>query len=169
MESRTEKHVARQDDLLLRAVFRVWKARERGTLMDRVRTLRLLKRSWAVWKGRMHEIKSQQTLAIDFAMRSTSSTASTALATWTRVLASHRNSQSFAVFHHSTKLHLNTWAIWRNQLLMHLKAMKKARLVHQYLLIRRAWHTMKQKYAARKHERLIHGFETKKVASVFAG
>jgi protein SFI1 len=50
MENRVYKHISRQDDVLLRAVSRVWKARERGRLLERVKALRLEKDAWATWK-----------------------------------------------------------------------------------------------------------------------
>jgi len=53
MEYRAAKHVARQDGVLLRAVSRVWKARERGKLLERVKAARLIKETWAVWKRRL--------------------------------------------------------------------------------------------------------------------
>lgn len=57
MENRAVKHVARQDGVLLRAVARVWKARERGRLLERVKATRLLKAAWAAWEHRMQEQK----------------------------------------------------------------------------------------------------------------
>lgn len=53
MERKADKHVARQDNVLLRAVSRVWKARERGRLLERVKSVRLLKSVWTVWQGRL--------------------------------------------------------------------------------------------------------------------
>jgi protein SFI1 len=53
MEYRATKHVTRQDGVLLRAIVRVWKARERGKLLERVRGVRLVKETWAVWKRRL--------------------------------------------------------------------------------------------------------------------
>lgn len=55
MERRADKHLARQDDVLIRAVTRVWKARERGKLLERVRALRLVKCTWSVWRERMRQ------------------------------------------------------------------------------------------------------------------
>lgn len=57
MENKADKHMGRQDGLLLRAVSRVWKARERGRLLERVRNVRLVKDAWAVWGHRIQEQK----------------------------------------------------------------------------------------------------------------
>jgi hypothetical protein len=53
MENRADKHLARQDDVLIRAITRVWKARERGLLLERVKMVRLVKDVWATWIRRM--------------------------------------------------------------------------------------------------------------------
>lgn len=60
MERRADKHLARQDDVLVRAVTRVWKARERGKLLERVRDLRLLKDAWSVWQERIRQLRHLQ-------------------------------------------------------------------------------------------------------------
>lgn len=57
MERRADKHLARQDDVLIRAVTRVWKARERGKLLERVRALRLIKSTWSVWRERIRQYR----------------------------------------------------------------------------------------------------------------
>ncbi len=59
MESRADKHLARQDDVLLRAVTRVWKARERGHLLERVRADRLVKSTWSAWKQQLREQRAR--------------------------------------------------------------------------------------------------------------
>lgn len=53
LEIRADKHLARQNDILLLAVARVWKARERGKLLQRVRSVRLIKEAWSAWRARM--------------------------------------------------------------------------------------------------------------------
>ena len=57
MENRAVKHAARREDVLVRAIMRIWKAHERGRLLTRVRAIRLLRQAWAVWKRRMEEQK----------------------------------------------------------------------------------------------------------------
>src|ERR1700722_14886736 len=59
LERRAVKHQARQDDLLLRAITRVWRARERGKLLENIKMIRLLKRAWAVWKRRSRSQKER--------------------------------------------------------------------------------------------------------------
>ena len=53
LERRADKQIVRQDDVLVRAVFRVWKAHERGRLMERVQNARLLRQTWEAWRRRV--------------------------------------------------------------------------------------------------------------------
>lgn len=57
MERRADKYLARQDAFLLRAVARVWKARERGKLLERVRVMRVVKNAMTAWKNCLHSRK----------------------------------------------------------------------------------------------------------------
>lgn len=57
LERRADKHLSRQNDILLLAVARVWKARERGQLLHRVKSVRLVKDAWSAWRDRMNKQK----------------------------------------------------------------------------------------------------------------
>lgn len=72
MENRAIKHAARRDDVMVRAIMRIWKAHERGKLMTRVRAMRLLKQAWGVWKRRMEEYREREgTLVCAYSLTST--------------------------------------------------------------------------------------------------
>ncbi len=53
LERRADKQIARQEDALVRAVFRVWNAHERGHLLERLQNARVLRRAWEAWKRRL--------------------------------------------------------------------------------------------------------------------
>jgi protein SFI1 len=59
-ERKADKYLARQNDVLVLAVMRVWKAHERGRLLERVRAMRLLKHMWAVWKKKINVIRDNE-------------------------------------------------------------------------------------------------------------
>jgi hypothetical protein len=48
--------IHRKDALLLRAVLRVWVAKERGELLERVQRTRLGVQTFRTWKSRLHTI-----------------------------------------------------------------------------------------------------------------
>jgi hypothetical protein len=53
LERRADKQIARQEDALVRAVVMVWKAHERGRLLERVQNAKLLRQTWEAWKKRL--------------------------------------------------------------------------------------------------------------------
>ncbi|KAJ7582773.1 hypothetical protein C8J56DRAFT_955676 [Mycena floridula] len=167
LETRAVKHITRQDDFLLRAVMRVWRAHERGKLLERVRTLRLLKSAWAAWTDRIHDHREREDLAIAFSYRGDSSTIVTALKAWRDVLSTHQNAHSFALVHYHSRLNYRMLRRWQDQFISHLKKMRKARKAEQFLRLRRAWTTIKARLNERRRERLLAQFEARSLAKVF--
>ena len=53
LERRADKQIARQEDALVRAVVMVWKAHERGRLLEREQNAKLLRQTWEAWKRRL--------------------------------------------------------------------------------------------------------------------
>ncbi|KZT26251.1 hypothetical protein NEOLEDRAFT_1155765 [Neolentinus lepideus HHB14362 ss-1] len=139
LERRGDKHLARQDDILVRAVLRVWKAHERGKLLERVKKTRLLKQTWALWKMRILTLKERENTAISFSTRPDSSLAISGLRTWYQVYRTHKNAQAFAVQYHSAQLTFKMLHIWRIQLRVRLKMIKQAKIAEKFFLMRRAW------------------------------
>ncbi|CCL99150.1 uncharacterized protein FIBRA_01165 [Fibroporia radiculosa] len=166
LERRASKHVARQDDVLTRAVLRVWKAHERGRLLERVRTTRLLKQAWAIWKRRIRNQKGLEDLALAFSMRS-SSTLTSSLQSWHEVFVSHRNAQSFAIHYHSAQLQYKMLLTWRLQLRTKLRLAKQAKIAQKLFVQKRfsnKWRmALKQKQLGSK----LQGFETRLIQQYF--
>ncbi|KAL4067873.1 Sfi1 spindle body protein-domain-containing protein [Scleroderma citrinum] len=142
MERRADKHLARQDHVLVGAVTRVWKARERGKLLERVRALRLLKNVWSTWQERIRQMQRLYDYAIAFSMRSNSYAVAFALRKWYQVYTIYQNRHAFAVQHHQAHVQYNALLMLRMQLHIKLKLLKHARIVEKFFIQRRmlkAW------------------------------
>ena|SRR6266851_7702096 len=63
LERRADKQIARQEDVLVRAVVRIWKAHERGRLAERVQNARLVRQAWEAWKKRLRHQRKLEGLA----------------------------------------------------------------------------------------------------------
>ena len=50
----------------MRAIIRVWKARERGRLLARVKAMRLMKSAWSVWLARIDEERRREGTHVNF-------------------------------------------------------------------------------------------------------
>ncbi|KAJ8078611.1 hypothetical protein PM082_012894 [Marasmius tenuissimus] len=149
LERRADKHIMRQDSILLRAVMRVWKARERGKLLEKVKAFRLIRNGWAIWKTHLKTQYEAQAAAIRFSQRMNNATNKMALQRWREVYATHQNAQTYAMQFYQTQLVQRSVLRWRLELFKRLKLAKKARLAERYLLLRRYWTVMKQRYRER--------------------
>lgn len=163
MERRADKYLARQDNVLIRAVIRVWKARERGWLLERVRTSRLLKDAWSTWKERVRQIRHFHDYAIAFSMRSNSYVAASALRKWLQVYGVYRNRHTFAIQHHLARVQFNALLTWRLQLRMKLKLLKHARIVERFLIQRRVLKLWRFKLETKKRFEKLKALETRKL------
>ncbi|KIY50867.1 hypothetical protein FISHEDRAFT_22101, partial [Fistulina hepatica ATCC 64428] len=167
MENRVAKHIARQDDVLLRAVWRVWEAHERGRLLTRVKATRLLKGVWATWSRRIQAQRKLEARAIQFSKRPGSSTSVTALRRWRDTHATHRNAQAFAVQYHSAQVRYKAVMRWRAAARDHARQARQARVAHKFLTKRRVWQAWRERHAERQRERRLRDFERTKMRTVF--
>ncbi|RDB21456.1 hypothetical protein Hypma_011541 [Hypsizygus marmoreus] len=166
MEKRATKHVARQDDVLLRAVTRVWKARERGKLLERVKAARLIKDAYAIWLQRRQGLRDTRDLAVAFSSRLDSKLASFALGRWRDVLISHQNSLSFAVQYDSAQLRYKMLWSWRIQLRKKIELVKRGRIADKIFTIRRAWRTWREVLDAKSREKRAEEFKRKRLERI---
>ncbi|KAK0240195.1 CTLH/CRA C-terminal to lish motif domain-containing protein [Armillaria nabsnona] len=166
MESRADKHLARQDDVLLRAVTRVWKARERGHLLESARAAQLVKSTWSAWKQQLREQRARNEIASTFYAQSTL-TARKTFQTWRQVLSTHQNSHLFAVQYHSSHLRSRMLLIWRMRWHKQLKMMKKSRLTDNFVVTRRVWNAMRAKYRDKQREHQLQAFKVQKLRKLF--
>ncbi|TFK42645.1 Sfi1 spindle body protein-domain-containing protein [Crucibulum laeve] len=168
MESRAEKHVSRQDALLLHAVTRVWRAHERGHLLERVRTTRLLKQAWTIWQSRLQKEKQRTELASSFASRVDLQLLLSSFHRWQEVHRTHRNAQAFAVQYHSAQLRYKVLLTWRVELRKKLKMVKVARMADRFFATRHAWRAWSLKLDEKKREKKLKLFEKQKLVSHFS-
>ncbi|GLB35015.1 putative sfi1 spindle body protein [Lyophyllum shimeji] len=166
-ENRALKHVARQDGVLLRAVTRVWKARERGRLLERVMAARLIKDAWSVWQQRLREQQHANDRAIAFSLRSDSDKVASAFREWRSVYSTHRNAHSFAVQYDSAQLGYKMLLAWRLQLREQLKKVKMARMADRFFATRRAWRAWHDALNARAREKGVGEFNRRRLEKVF--
>ncbi|KAI0831195.1 Sfi1 spindle body protein-domain-containing protein [Trametes gibbosa] len=167
LETRATKHCARQDEVLVRAIMRVWKAHERGKLLTRVRSLRLLRQAWAIWKQRIEEQKEREEFAQLFATRSASILSTSVFKKWQTAYGSHQNALSFAVHYHRAQVQYKMLLAWRLRLRAKLRMVKQAKVAQKQLLLRRSFHTWTAKVAEKQRERKLQGFQRRVVTQYF--
>jgi protein SFI1 len=190
LERRADRHIARQEDALVRAVVRVWKAHERGRLLERVYNARLLRQAWEAWKKRLRHQKKFEGLAavqssflyfylkcgtclldaaLAFAQRSQVNAASSALRVWHKRLATQQGAHAFAVQYARVQLQFRILFRWRVQLRAHLKHFRQAKIADKYFMMRRAWRIWVDKAEARVREKRLREWNTGRVGKLFSG
>ncbi|TRM57576.1 hypothetical protein BD626DRAFT_574365 [Schizophyllum amplum] len=167
MEVKARKHVALQDEVLVRAIWRVWQAGERGKLLERVRSSRLLGNALAVWQQRMVGQQALQERAIAFYSRPVSSSAVLALHTWRQHYQTHTNALAYAVKYHSSQLKFQVFRKWCQALREHAKDARRARKANKLLATRRVWLVWREKVAERARLRQLAALEQRKCHSIF--
>lgn len=189
MCSRADKQLGRQDAVLVRAIFRVWRARGRGILLENVRILTLLNHFWRRWRRQQGNFNSMQGLspmsfdcllclifcflllvmAARFASRGTSVAVLSAYAAWKTAFLTHQNAQTFAIYHYNSRLCTETFIRWHRHFYQHLKTMKRARIVDKRLVMRRKWLEWRVAYEHRKREKTLRSFELEKLRKIMTG
>ncbi|KAI0934407.1 hypothetical protein AcV5_006256 [Taiwanofungus camphoratus] len=166
-EGRASKHLARQNDILVRAVMRVWKAHERGKLLERVKTARQLKQAWAVWKRRVRHQRALEDLALAFSVRSSLALLSSALHKWRQVYSSYQNARAFAVHYHSAQLRFKMLLIWRIHLRANLKMVKQAKATQRFFVQRTYWRKWVAKLSQKRLDKKFNDFNGRIVKKYF--
>lgn len=191
MERRADKQIARQEDALVRAVVRVWKAHERGRLLERVENTRLLRQAWEAWKRRLRHKKELEGLAaspfmifctlsysqypkcldaaLSFAQRCQSHVTSSALQVWHKRLAMQQGANAFAVQYANSQLQFRILYRWRVQLRVHLKRFRQAKIADKFFVVRRAWRMWVDKAEERGREKRSREWNKEKARKLFAG
>ncbi|GJE87193.1 hypothetical protein PsYK624_032760 [Phanerochaete sordida] len=159
LERRAAKHEARQNEVLLRAVWRVWKAHERGRLVENAVDKGVLHRVWSTWVQRLQQHREREAKALAFSTRGSSALAVSAMRRWREVHTSHQNAQAFAVQYYNTQLAYRMLFAWRLQLRAHAKQARQARHAEKYFVTRSAWHKWVEKAQEKKRERKVKEFE----------
>ncbi|KAF9457172.1 hypothetical protein BDZ94DRAFT_1273913 [Collybia nuda] len=167
MENRATKHIARQDGVLLRAVSRVWKARERGKLLERVRIKRLLKGVWGVWRQHIRHQNDKEKLAVSFSLRSNSNTLVSTFRRWHETFNTHQNALSFAKDYHSAQLRYIMLLSWRLKLRDKLNIIKMARRADSYFAARRAYRMWCSTFESRTREKAFNTLEQRYTIKIF--
>jgi hypothetical protein len=164
----------------------VWKARERGRLLERVKALRLVKDVWVVWISRVQDKKYLEgwnvvtlilpsimltqvypELAQAFSLRSNSCIASSAYQTWCQVRATHQNAQFFAAQYHAAQLCFKTLLNWRVRLREKLKMTKRARMAGKKNMLRRSWGIWMHELHEKRREKMLNDLEMRKQQNLF--
>ncbi|VDC06598.1 unnamed protein product [Peniophora sp. CBMAI 1063] len=155
LDRKASKHVARTDDVLRIAIIRIWRARARGRLLERLRDIALVKRALTVWAGKLRQNREREQKALSFASRVTSPAARTALMHWTTRLTMIRQSSLLAQQYNVAQTQYKALYTWRVALRAHLKRARQARHAERFFVLRRAMSVWQAQMKDRERERKL--------------
>ncbi|CAA7271758.1 unnamed protein product [Cyclocybe aegerita] len=167
LDNRAEKYVARQDESLLRAVFRIWRARMRGKRLEQFKTLRLMKYAWQKWRYRVGKEEAQLEVSKTFLNRINSRVVASAFMRWREVQTTHRNALAYAVKYDETHLQARALLLWRIRLADNIQSAKVARWAHRYFATRKAWQLWIQAAEEKRRQRRLQEFNRSKLRTLF--
>ncbi|KAH0583950.1 hypothetical protein H2248_009533 [Termitomyces sp. 'cryptogamus'] len=167
MESRALKYTARQDGLLVRAVFRVWNARRQGKAVERLKASNLTYAAWSVWKQRLQQQSYNNDLALAFVMRSDSANMVSLFHKWRQAYAIHRDAHVVAVQYDTEQICYKALLVWRMKLREKLKMVRMAKRAVNFSAIRHAWKVWHEAMNRRATERRLAEFEKRRMGRVF--
>ena len=187
LERRADKQIARQEAALVHAVVRVWKAHERGRLLERVQNVRELRQAWEAWKKRLRHEKELEGLAanhccmacfthyagplvaaLSFAQRCQIQVTSSALQVWHKRLATQQGANAFAVQYANVQLQFRILYRWRVQLRAHLKRFRQAKIADKFFVTRQAWKIWVHRAKVRGREKRSREWDKERAKKLFA-
>ncbi|KAF8522310.1 hypothetical protein BU17DRAFT_44917 [Hysterangium stoloniferum] len=151
--SRSDKYIKRRHHLLIRAVIRVWIARERGRLLDRVRAARLMRSAFSLWNQKVAEHGCLRSQAISFSQHSATRTLASMFHTWNLRKNMVANQAHLASDWYSGILLYQTLLIWRLQLRARLRLLHKTKIARRLFVERDAWNKWHLALAKKRLER----------------
>ncbi|KAJ3505555.1 hypothetical protein NLJ89_g7354 [Agrocybe chaxingu] len=167
LDNRAEKYVGRQDESLLRAVFRIWRARMRGKRLEQFKTVRLVKYAWQKWRYRVGKEEAQLEVSKTFLNRINSRVVASAFMRWREVQTTHRNALAYAVKYDETHLQARALLLWRIRLGDNIQSAKVARWAHRYFATRKAWQLWIQAAEEKRRQRRLLEFNKSKLRTLF--
>jgi protein SFI1 len=166
----------------------VWKAHERGHLLERLQNTRLLSQAWEAWKKRLRHQRGLEGLstgllflvlyrlthwlvaaALAFAQHSQIRVTSSALRVWHQRLAMQQGAHAFAVQYANVQLKFRLLYKWRVQLRAHLKLFREAKIANKFFVMRRAWRRWVDMAEARGRENRLREWNKRRAGKLFAG
>ncbi|KAG8880002.1 hypothetical protein FRB98_005374 [Tulasnella sp. 332] len=155
LERRAVHHVNRQESILVRAVMRVWVAKERGELLNRVRTTRLLKEGLATWRAKLEGIRKLEGRLLAQSSSKSRFLAQLALQVWCQKRRAAQRAIEVAEDRYARSVVSRTMLSWRVQMAMNAKDMRNAKVARHFFVRRSFWRAWTEALEAKRREKKV--------------
>ncbi|KAG8983225.1 hypothetical protein FRB93_007345 [Tulasnella sp. JGI-2019a] len=155
LERRAVRHVNHQESILVHAVTRVWVAKERGALLNRVRTTRLLKEALSSWRIKLEGVRKLEGWLLVQSSSKSRLLAQLALRVWRQKQRASQRAVEVAENRYEQSVMSRTLLSWRVQMAMNAKGARNAKIARQFFMRRSVWSTWRDALEARRREKKV--------------
>ncbi|KAH7340364.1 Sfi1 spindle body protein-domain-containing protein [Rhizoctonia solani] len=167
LERRANLYLQRQDNILLRAVTRVWVAKARGEQLARITRAQLLRDALGVWRNRLIGVQAldgKAVMAIQNAQKELLARAFHVIRDQLRV---HREDEISATRHYQKQLLVSAFAEWRESTAVRRKQARQARIARRFFVERMAFGVWKIALTQKRLVKLEDQLKREKLKEVF--
>ncbi|KAJ1310299.1 hypothetical protein OPQ81_007039 [Rhizoctonia solani] len=167
IERRANVYVQRQDNILLRAVTRVWVAKTRGEQLARMTHVRLLGDALGVWRNRLVEVQALEGKAVIAIQNAQKELLARAFYVIRDQLRVHRENETLATQHYQKQLLSSAFAEWRESTAIRRKQARQARIARRFFVERMAFGTWKIALTQKRLAKLETQLKRERLREVF--
>ncbi|EUC67158.1 Sfi1 spindle body protein [Rhizoctonia solani AG-3 Rhs1AP] len=167
IERRANVYLQRQDNILLRAVTRVWAAKARGEQLARINRAQLLRDALGVWRNRLvgvQALEGKVVLAIQNAQKELLARAFYVIRDQLRA---HQEDEILATRHYQKQLISSAFAEWRESTAARRKQARQARIARRFFVERTAFGTWKAALTQKRLAKLEDQLNKNRLNEVF--
>ncbi|CAE6428048.1 unnamed protein product [Rhizoctonia solani] len=167
IERRANVYLQRQDNILLRAVTRVWAAKARGEQLARINRAQLVRDALGVWRNRLVEVQALEDKAVLAIQNSQKELLARAFYVIRDQLRVHHENEVLATSHYRKQLLSSAFAEWRESTAVRRKQARQARIARRFFVERAAFGVWKAALTQKRLAKLEDQLKKKKLSEVF--
>ncbi|CAE6460315.1 unnamed protein product [Rhizoctonia solani] len=167
LERRANLYLQRQDNILLRAVTRVWAAKARGEQLVRITRAQLLRDALGVWRNRLVGVQALDGKVVMAIQNAQKELLARAFYVIRDQLRAHREDEVSATRHYQKQLLVSAFAEWRESTAVRRKQARQARIARRFFVERMAFSAWKTALTQKRLVKLEEQLKREKLREVF--
>ncbi|QRW27270.1 Cilia-and flagella-associated protein 46 [Rhizoctonia solani] len=167
IERRANNYLQRQDNILLRAVTRVWAAKARGEQLARINRAQLVRDALGVWRNRLTGVQSLEGKAVLAIQNAQKELLGRAFYVMRDQVRSHKESELLATRHYQKQLLSSAFKEWRESTTLLRKQARQARIARRFFAERAAFGTWKVALTQKRLSKLEDQLKRERLRGVF--
>ncbi|CEL52321.1 hypothetical protein RSOLAG1IB_00861 [Rhizoctonia solani AG-1 IB] len=167
IERRANNYLQRQDNILLRAVTRVWAAKARGEQLARANRAQLVKDALGVWRNRLTGVQALEGKVVFAIQNAQKELLARAFYVIRDQVRAHKESELLAARHYQKQLLSSAFAEWRESAALRRKQTRQARIARRFFAERAAFGAWKAALTQKRLSKLEGQLKRERMREVF--